>query len=89
MQTWTWGESTDFPPSIRRDGEDVYDLLRANRFDEAKDAVKTWRGDNPIRLLIEGEDFQTAICDLGSILFPQRQPHGFGDAIRALERDAF
>lgn len=71
MQTWTWNEAGDFPPVIRRTGEDVYDLLRANRFAEAKDAVRTWRDDNPIRLLIEGEGYQTAICDLGRVLFPQ------------------
>ena len=79
MQKWTWSEAGDFPPVIRRTGKDVYDLLRANRFDEAKDAVRTWRDDNPIRLLIEGEDYQTAVCDLGVVLFPHSSRFGFGD----------
>jgi len=82
---------------VRQDGETVYDLLRANRFEEAKDAVKTWRVDNPIRCLVEGEDYQTAICDLGKVLFPQdgsTTHYVRGEAMRfdplpALERALF
>jgi hypothetical protein len=77
LDFWTWTGAADLAPAYRVDGPDVYDLLRANRFDAARDAVKTWRTDNPIREMVETGRYQDAICALGSVLFP-KQPDRAG-----------
>jgi len=62
---------TAYPPARRATGSEVYDLLRANHFAEARDEVRTWRSDNTIRHAIEAGDYQGALCALGVALFPR------------------
>lgn len=85
---WAGFEDPAFPPAVRVDGEDVYNLLRANLFDAARDAVRTWRTDNPIRELVNAALYQDAICELGRVLWPVSGTlHGWGGRWHDYERN--
>ena len=60
----------DYPPAVAPSKKDIYLLLVACRFAEARNEVSRWTADNPIRLMIERGQYWLAECTLDRELHP-------------------